>query len=66
MINFPAFVISQRFGDGASIMAAVHRHVMFVAVLAYVLQQRLKSRDLHHAIAAKTLSLSEVISPSPQ
>jgi hypothetical protein len=34
MVNVPALVIAQGFGDGDAVIAAIHRHVMLVAVLA--------------------------------
>src|SRR3989442_10670996 len=41
--------------DGAAVMAAVDGDVVFVAVLADVLEESLEGGHLHHAVTAKAL-----------
>ena len=55
VIRLPAFVIAQGLSHGAAVMAAVHGHVMLVAVVADVFQQLLHLRDPDHSVAAETL-----------
>ena len=67
MINLPSLIIPQCVSDGAAIVAAVHRHVMLIAVLANVLEKRLEAVDAGTTPYPPKLSTrSAVISPSPQ
>ena len=52
-VNIPSLVIAQGFSDSLRVAAAIDGHVMFITVLADILQKILQAGHFQHAVSTK-------------